>query len=126
MARKDVLIRGVDDSVYRRAKAVAASMGITLVNSVDEALAEWARDEEDTALQARVDSDLAFVHSNWNKKIRPHKGKVVVISDSRLRGAFPSFEEARVVASKHKVAMVFLVDKEPGEHEIEFGPELEI
>jgi len=126
MAKKDILVRGVDDSIYRRAKAVAASKGITLGNAVDEALATWAKQTENVEIESKVDANLEFVRSSWNK-LKSKKGKAVVIADGRLQGVFPTYEEARALAQKKKdVALVFVVDKPPTEHEIEFGAELEV
>lgn len=126
MARKDVLIRGVDDSVYRRAKAAAASKGVTIGQAVDEALSAWANETEYSKFDAEVDANRNFIRNNWDK-IRSNKGKAVVVSEGRLQGVFPTYEAARAQASKmKKVALVFVVDKPPEEHEIELGPELEI
>ena len=125
MAKKDVLIRGVDDSIYRQAKAVAATKGITLGSAVDEALTGWAKEAENTQLDAEIDANLNFVRSSWNK-IRANKGNAVVVAGAQLQGVFPTYGEARALASKRKVAMVFVVDKPPVEREIEFGTELEL
>ncbi len=126
MAKKDILVRGVDDSIYRRAKAAAASRGITLGNAVGEALATWAKQTENVEIESKVDANHEFVRSSWNK-LKSKKGKAVVIADGRLQGVFPTYEEARALAQKKKdVALVFVVDKPPTEHEIEFGAELEV
>ena len=126
MTRKDVLIRGLDSAVYRRAKAAAASKGVRLGKALDEALAGWAKEVENSGLDAEMDANLNFVRNNWNR-IKVNKGKAVVVSDGRLQGVFPTYEEARATASRMKrVALVFVVDKPPVEREIEFGPELEI
>lgn len=125
MTKKNILIRGVDDSVYRRAKAVAASKGVTLGNAVAEALSDWARKAENADIDAEVESNLKFVRTSWNK-IEPSRGKAVVVAGGRLQGVFPTYEEARSAASKRKIALVFVVDKPPIEREIEFGSELEV
>jgi len=126
MGKKDILVRGVDDSIYRRAKAAAASKGITLGNAVDEALITWAKQNENGEIQSKVDANLEFIRTSWNK-LKSNKGKAVVIADGRLQGVFPTYEQARAVAQKKKdVALVFLVDRPPMEQEIEFGAELEV
>lgn len=79
MTKKNILIRGVDDSVYRRAKAVAASKGVTLGNAVAEALSDWARKAENADIDAEVESNLKFVRTSWNK-IEPSRGKAVVVA----------------------------------------------
>ena len=125
MGKKDILIRGVDDSVYRRAKAVAATKGITLGSALDEALTGWAKEAENSQLDAEIDANLKFVRSSWNK-IRANKGNAVVVAGARLQGVFPTYGEARAHASRKKVALVFVVDKPPMEREVEFGTELEL
>ena len=126
MAKKDVLIRNVDDSVYRRAKAVAASKGITLGNAVDEALAFWTKETENSGLDSEVDANIKFVRSNWERIFKSKKGKVVVVAEGRLQGVFSNYDKARTLASKKKVALVFEVDKLPTEREVELGAELEV
>ena len=126
MSKKDILVRGVDDLIYRRAKAIAASRGITLGNAVDEALVAWTKQTENIEIESKVDANLEFVRTNW-KKLESNKGKAVVIVDGRLQAVFPSYKEARTMAQKKKdIALVFVVDKLPIEGEIEFGPELEV
>ena len=125
MPKRDVLIREVDDSVYRRAKSAAASKGITMGNVLGEALAGWVRETEESELEAKVDADLDFVRASWGK-IGAFKGKAVVVSDGKLQGVFPTYEEARKAAAKKKIAVVFVVDEKPSEREIEIGPELEV
>jgi hypothetical protein len=122
LAKKDVLIRGLDDAIYRRAKALAASKGITVGNAVDQALASWTKETDGaTGLEAEIDRNREFVRANW-KKIRQHRGKAVVISERRLQGVFPTYEEARSFAlKKRKVALVFVVGRPPMEREIELG-----
>ena len=88
MTKKDVLIRNVDDSVYRRAKAVAASKGITLGKAVDEALAIWTKETENSELVSEVDANIKFVRSNWERIFKSKKGKVVVVAAGRLQGVF--------------------------------------
>lgn len=126
MSKKDVLIRGVDDGVYRRAKAVAAARGMNLGDAVDEALVLWAKESETSELESEVDANKEFVRSNWNKIRRNNKGKAVVVAQGRLQGVFQTLDEARIFASKKRVALVFVVDRPPMEHEIEIGPELEV
>src|SRR5271165_1836121 len=109
MTRKDVLIRGVDVSVYRRAKAVAASKGVTLGIAVDEALAGWVREAENSEIDAEFDANLSFVRDKW-VKIKSNKGKAVVVSEGKLQGVFPTYEDARIASKKKKVALVFVVD----------------
>jgi hypothetical protein len=126
MAKKDVLIRGLDESIYRRAKAAAASKGISVGNAVDEALASWAKGMENAELEDEVKKNQEFVKFNWNK-IKKFKGKIAVVSEERLQGVFSTFEEARSFAKrKNKIALVFPIERPPIQREIELGPEMEI
>jgi hypothetical protein len=119
MSKKDVLIRNIDDYVYRQAKAVAATKGITMGNAVGEALGKWVKESGTSELVTEVDANIKFVRSNWNKYFKAIKGKIAIVSGGRLVGVFGTFEEARKVASKSTVALVFKVDKPPEEREIE-------
>jgi hypothetical protein len=128
MAKKDVLIRGLDDSIYRRAKSVAASKGITVGNAVDQALASWTKEMERAAgSEAEVYRSREFVQSNWNKIYKQYKGKAIVVSEGRLQGVFPTYEEARSFARKKgRAALVFVVERPPIKREIELGLEMEV
>ena len=70
MVKKDVMIRGVDGSLFRRAKAAAASKGITLGKAVDEALANWTEVEENSELNKEVDANIEFVRSSWKQDLQ--------------------------------------------------------
>jgi hypothetical protein len=116
---------GLDESIYRRAKSVAASKSITVGNAVDEALASWTKEMEGPAgSEAEVHRSREFVQSNWNKIYKQYKGKAVVVSEGRLQGVFPTYEEARSFARKKcRVALVFVVERPPIKREIELGLE---
>ena len=123
--RKNVLIREVEDTAYRRAKAAASLRGISMGAAVSEALDSWAESERNYSTEEEYRKNLDFVKKEW-KKLRKHKGKWVVISSQELKGVFRSYEEASEYSSKFKLALTFVVEESPGEREIEFGPEMEI
>ena len=80
MSKKDVLIRGLDDSVYQRARALAASKGITMGSAVDQALSSWMKEMEGAAdMEAEVERNREFVQSEWNNEVQRQ-------GSSRLRG----------------------------------------
>lgn len=125
--RKDILIRGVDEAIYRRAKASAAIKGITLGQAVDQALASWTKDADTANLENEVEANREFVRSNWKKLHQKNKGKTAVVAEGKLQGIFRSYEEAALFSSnKFKVALVFMVDRPPAEREIDFGAELAV
>jgi hypothetical protein len=123
--RRDVLIREVDDEVYRRAKAVAALRGISMGSAVSEALENWGN-EKSHGIDEEYRKDLEFVRKEW-KQLRKHQGKAIVIASQKIKGVFDSYNEAREFSSKFKVALTFVVDENsPEERDIEIGPELEV
>ena len=123
--RKQVLFRGVEDDVYRRAKAAAALRGVSMGSVVSEALKAWVEKENGDARQEEYRGNLDFVRSEW-KRLRRHRGKAIVVSSGRLQGVFDSYKEACDYSSRFKVALAFVVEESPSEREIEFGPELEV
>lgn len=123
--RKQVLFRGVEDDVYRRAKAAAALRGVSMGSAVSEALKAWVEKEGADDRQEEYRGNLDFVRSEW-KRLRRHRGKAIVVSSGRLQGVFDSYKEACDYSSRFKVALAFVVEESPSEREIEFGPELEV
>ena len=124
--KKQVLIRGVDEAIYRRAKSAAALQGVSMGLAVSEALRGWVEDghtEDD--LRKEVKQNVQYVKAHWSD-LKRHKGQAVVISGKKLQGVFSSYEEAQSFASRFKVALTFVVDKMPQTHELELGPDLEI
>ena len=124
--KKQVLIRGVDQDIYRRAKSAAALQGVSMGLAVSEALREWVENghtEDD--LQKEVKRNVQYVKTHWSD-LKGHKGRAVVISGKKLQGVFSSYEEARSFSSRFKVALTFVVDKIPETRELELGPDMEI
>lgn len=123
--KKEVLIRGVDEETYRRAKATAALSGIPMGAAVNEALEAWAAEAQRTSLERELAANLSFVRSRWDK-IKLHKGQVAVVAGGELRGFFGTYDEARGVSSRFRIALTFAVEGEPARHEVEFGPEMAV
>ena len=123
--KKNVLIRGIDEGTYRRAKSAATARGISVGKAMNEALDRWAKDAAYADLETEFDANLAFVASNW-EKLRESRGKAVVVAGGVLRGVFNGYPQARAFASKFRLAVAFVVDEPPLEREIEIGPELEV
>src|SRR5271169_6477823 len=118
--KKQVLIRGVDDDIYRRAKSAAALQGVSMGAAVSEALRGWVekgRTEGD--IQKEVKQNVQYVKAQWSG-LKRHHGEAVVISGKKLQGVFSSYEEARRFSSRFKVALTFVVDKMPQTRELEF------
>ncbi len=124
--KKQVLIRGVDEDIYRKAKSAAALQGVSMGLAVSEALRGWVesvRSEDD--IQKEVKRNVQYVKAHWSD-LKRHKGEAVVISGRKLQGVFSSYEEARSFSSRFKVALTFVVDKMPQTRELELGPDLEV
>jgi hypothetical protein len=123
---KDVLIKGVEEETYRRAKAAAALEGLSMGEAVNEALRLWVDERKTADLSREYTSDLNFVRKNWDGSLKRHRGKAVVISIGKLQGIFDAYAKAREFSKRFEVALVFVVDNRPIEGDIEIGPELEV
>ncbi len=123
--RKQVLIRGVEGEVYRRAKSLAALRGVSMGSAVSEALLVWVEKERGDGGQEEYRRNLDFVRSGW-KGLRRHRNKAIVVSSGRLQGVFDTYEKACAYSSRFKVALTFVVEESPEKREIEFGPEMEV
>lgn len=123
--KKTILVRGVDDDAYRRAKATAALRGVTIGGAISEALQEWVKAPETTAIDKEIHANRAYVRKSWDS-LREHQGKVVVIQGGRLAKVFDDYESARAFSSKFDVALVFQVNAPPVKRELEIGAEMEV
>ena len=123
--KKTILVRGVDDEAYRRAKAVAVMRGVPIGSAVSEALAEWAKESKRLDIDQEVKADRAFVRRSWDK-LKVHKGKAVVVEGGKLRGVFEDYDTARSFSTRFGVALTFVVGAPPEKSEFEIGPELEV
>lgn len=123
--KKSVLIRGVDESVYRAAKAAASLKGVTLGEAFNEALVDWIRRAETGFSEPEVAMNLEFIKSNWDV-LHKSRGKVVVVAQGKLQGVFDGFERARSTASRFRVAYTFVVEEKPEARVVELGPEMEV
>jgi len=124
--KKQVLIRGVDGDIYRRAKSAAALQGISMGVAVSNALRSWVENGgKEDEIQKEVKQNAQYVKSHW-RDLRKHKGEAVVISGRKLQGIFGCLEEARSFSSSFKIALTFVVDKIPQTQELELGPDLEL
>ncbi|MDE1854303.1 MAG: hypothetical protein KGI38_11240 [Thaumarchaeota archaeon] len=121
--KRTILVRGVDEFAYRRAKAAAALKGVSIGSAVSEALEEWAKGSDTAAIDREVRADRAFVSRSW-ERLKAHRGKVVVVQGGRLRGVFDDQASARNFSSKYDVALVFTVDEPPAKKVLEIGAEL--
>jgi len=124
--KKQVLVRGVDEDVYKRAKSTAALEGVSMGFAVSEALRAWVESAKgDVEIREQVRRNVQYVAAHW-EELREHRGRAVVVSGGKLQGVYSSLEEARNFSSRFRVALAFVVDEKPRTGELELGPDLEI
>ncbi len=83
--KKQVLIRGVDEDIYRRAKSAAALQGVSMGSAVSEALKGWVENGQgEDYIQKEVKRNVQYVKAHWND-LKRHKGEAVVISGKKLQ-----------------------------------------
>ena len=121
--KKTILVRGVEEGAYRRAKAAAALKGEPLGTAVSEALEEWAEREDQDSAYLEVEDNREFVRRSW-RKLSKQRGKAVVVASGRLQGVFDTYDEAAAYARGFRVALTFVVDAPPKEHLLEIGADL--
>ncbi|MDG6946044.1 MAG: hypothetical protein JRN63_00055 [Nitrososphaerota archaeon] len=121
--KRTILVRGVDEGAYRRAKAAAALKGVPIGSAVSEALEEWARGSDTAAIDREARADREFVRRSWGR-LRAHRGKVAVVQGGRLRGVFDDQASAREFSSQFDVALLFTVDAPPAKKVLEIGAEM--
>ena len=126
IVKKQVLIRGVDEDAYRKAKSAAALQGVSMGAAVSDALRSWVENgPKEDEVQKEAKLNIRYVKTHWSE-LKRHKGEAVVISGKKLQGVFSSYEEARRFSSRFKIALTFAVDRMPQTRELELGPDLEV
>lgn len=98
-------MRGLDEELYRRVKAVAALRGIRLRDAFAEALRLWLSVKpeilasvEELEREAELNRE-AFMKLR-GELVREHEGLYAAFAKGRLLGVFPTFEEAAVAVEK--------------------------
>jgi len=81
----DVIIRGVDEDLYREFKAEASRRGMKLREALSEAMRLWIRSGEgpDDEFYRRIKGEL----------LKKYRGKHVAISRGRIVAVADTFEE---------------------------------
>ena len=105
----NVHLRKVNEKRYRLFKSAAVNRNISLNRAFEEAIGGWisCTDEisEDQAL-----NDV--IYKKMKKQLaKEFSGKTIVIADGKFLGAEDSLENAWVLASKHKNALVTKIEK---------------
>ena len=104
----DVLVRGLDTSLYRRLKARAALMGLKVSAAMQEAMDRWLS-ETGKEVQTESDADNAAYLRMKRSLQRDHAGEYAVFCSGDLLGTASSLEEAGSLARRAKREKVLLV-----------------
>lgn len=89
----NIIIRGIDESLYRRLKAAAALRGLTVGKSVNEAVRLWLRTIEATVGTEHDANNEAYVKMR-DELMREHRGKYAVFCRGEFVGVAGTLEEA--------------------------------
>ncbi|MEM4870487.1 MAG: hypothetical protein QW518_04830 [Thermofilaceae archaeon] len=92
-------VRGLDEELYRRVKAVAALRGIRVKDAFEEALRLWLSVKpEFHALAEEVEREAELNRRAFEKLreelVRSHEGFYAAFAGGKLLGVFPTLEEA--------------------------------
>jgi len=95
MSKRDILIRGVEDEVYRRFRAEVIRRGMTLGRAISEAMEMWLSSRtEDRDLRYEEElNNRAFLRMR-EKLRKEHYGKIGIFCFGKLIGIASSMEEA--------------------------------
>ena len=92
--KKNIVVKGVDEEIYRKVKAKASLLGIRVSDAVNMALKAWVEDffdeQEENRRVAR-----AFIEKNKHLK-----GKYLVVAKGKVMGVYDTLDEAIVVLRK--------------------------
>jgi len=111
----DVLVRGLDPSLYRRLKARAALMGVKVSSAVQEAIDGWLKETE-KAIETELDADNEAYERMRGTLQKEHPGKYVVFYSGRFLGPAPTLKEAGSLARRanaKRVVMTKVQGEEP-------------
>jgi len=123
-----VAVRGLDEELYRRVKAVAALRGIRVRDAFEEALRLWLsikpevlRELEDVEREAELNR-RAFEGAR-ERLLAEHEGRYAAFAGGRLLWVFDSLEEAAeaVEAFGAKHGVIERLIREVEKREVELG-----
>jgi len=123
-----VAVRGLDEELYRRVKAVAALRGIRVRDAFEEALRLWLgikpevlRELEDIEREAEPNR-RAFEEAR-ERLLAEHEGRYAAFAGGRLLGVFDNLEEAAkaVEASGARHGVIERLVRKVGKREVELG-----
>lgn len=107
----NVHLRKVNEKQYRLFKSAAAKKNVSLSRAFEEATSAWASSPDEIS-EDQILNDLTY-RKMKNKLEKQHPGKYVVIADGKFLIAEDSLENAWIVASTYKNAIVTKIAKKP-------------
>ncbi|MGB9660269.1 MAG: hypothetical protein ACPLY9_07150 [Nitrososphaerales archaeon] len=93
MPKKNVVIKGVDEELYRRAKARATLLGLKIPDAINEALKKWLESEEELPTMEEL-ANKSLLESELSKLIKEHSGKYVAVAKGKILGIYDTIEKA--------------------------------
>jgi len=103
----DVIVRGLDTSLYRRLKARAALMGMKVSSAMQEAIDRWLT-ETGKAVETELDADNEAYERMRGRLQREHAGKYTVFHSGAFLGAAPTLKEAGLLARRANAKRVLM------------------
>ena len=123
-----IVVKNIDEDVYRRLKSVAALKGYTIGRALTEAMRLWLAFNEATS---RSYLDYIVSREKSEKKLREIQGKYgrqrqgeyAVICDGELVGIHRDEDEARRAAAKSgaRQCIIARLGRPPREEKVELG-----
>lgn len=113
MALLDVIIRGIDESVYRRLKAEAALRGCTISRAIEEAVKLWLGSEVKTIYDEMDANNEEYIKMR-NELLRNHLGKYAIFHRGRFIGVSDTLNEAgkKALRAGAEKALIIRVGRE--------------
>jgi antitoxin component of RelBE/YafQ-DinJ toxin-antitoxin module len=93
MSKRNVVVKGVDEELYRRAKAKAALLGLKIPDAINEALKKWLESEEELPNMEET-ANRRLLESEFPRLMEDYEGKYVAVAKSRVLGVYDTIEEA--------------------------------
>ncbi|MGQ9469614.1 MAG: hypothetical protein ACUVTD_07330 [Nitrososphaerales archaeon] len=93
MPKRNVVVKGVDEELYRRAKAKATLLGLKIPDAINEALKKWLEAEEELPTMEEL-ANRSLLESEFSRLIEEHRGKYAAAAKGRILGVYDTVEEA--------------------------------
>ncbi len=111
----DVIVRGLDRTLYRKLKARAALMGYRVSSALQEAIKSWLEQSE-KAVGTEYDANNNEYERMKSSLVENYSGMYAVFHSGKFLGAAPNLKEAGKLGREtgaQKVLMVKVAGEEP-------------